>query len=314
LDDDSEHAGESASLARFWKPRHWPVWCLWLWMRLNALLPLGLSLAIHRLVGKALYRLLPKLRRVVHRNLEICFPDLDTAAVEALAKRHFEALGMSIAECAAGWFGPERPGRFDVLGVEHVRAAAALGRGVILFTGHFTPLEIMGHSFSGLGPRFAAMASHRSSPLLEEIQMRGRMKMADEMISSASVRSLLRSLKKGLVIWYAPDLAYPDGVLLPFFNVPAMTNTATSKIARVSGATVLPFSYRRLEHGARYEVRFYPPLDGFPSDDPVEDTRRLIPYLEQFIRLSPEQYHWIQKRFRWRPPELPDLYAKPPRS
>ena len=314
MDDDSEHAGESASLARFWKPRHWPVWCLWLWMRLNAALPLRLSLAIHRVVGKALYRLAPKMRRLVHRNLEICFPELDAAAVEALAKRHFEALGMSIAECAAGWFGPERPGRFDILGIEHLNAAVALGRGVIAYTGHFTTLEIMGQSFRGLAPRFAAMASHRSSPLLEEIQTRGRMRMADEMISSASVRSLLKALKKGSVIWYAPDLAYRDGVLVPFFNVPAMTNTATSKIARMSGATVLPFSYRRLERGARYEVHFFPPLAGFPSDDPVEDTRRLITYLEQFIRVCPEQYDWIQKRFRWRPPELPDLYARPSRS
>lgn len=283
-------------------------------MRLSAVLPLRLSLAIHRLIGKALYRISSKLRRLALRNLEICFPELDSAAVEALAKRHFEALGMSIAECAAGWFGPERPGRFDIVGLEHLNAAVALGRGVILYTGHFTPLEIMGQSFSGLAPRFAAMASHRSSPLLEEIQTRGRMRMADEMISSTSVRSLLKCLKRNSVIWYAPDLAYADGVLLPFFNVPAMTNTATSKIARMSGAAVLPFSYRRLERGARYEVRFYPPLAGFPSDDPVEDTRRLIPYLEQFIRACPEQYHWIQKRFRWRPPELPDLYASPPRS
>ncbi len=134
------------------------------------------------------------------------------------------------------------------------------------------------------------------------------------MISSESVRSMLRSLKKGFVIWYAPDLAYREGVLLPFFNVPAMTNTATAKIARLSGATVLPFQYRRLERAARYEIRFLPPLPGLPSDDPVEDTRRLTPYLEQFIRAAPEQYHWAQKRFRWRPPELPDLYASPPRS
>jgi KDO2-lipid IV(A) lauroyltransferase len=314
LDDDREHAGGSASLSRFWKPRHWPVWGLWLWMRLNAVLPLAFSLAIHRLVGKALYRLLPKVRRVVRRNLEICFPDLDPAAVEALAKRHFEALGMSIAECAAGWFGSNRPGRFDIVGLEHLNAAMALGRGVILYTGHFTPIEILAQPFRQLTPRFAAMASHRSSPLLEEIQTRGRLRMAHEMISSASVRSLLKCLKRDFVIWYAPDLAYPDGVLLPFFDVPAMTNTATSKIARMSGAAVLPFSYRRLERGARYELRFFPPLADFPSDDPVADTRRLTPYLEQFIRACPEQYHWMQKRFRWRPPELPDLYASPPRS
>jgi len=283
-------------------------------MRLNAALPLGLALAIHRLVGKALYRLAPKMRRVVRRNLEICFPELDPTAVEALAKRHFEALAMSIPECAAAWFGSERPGRFDVMGVEHLNAAVALGRGVILYTGHFTTLEICGQPFKRLVPRFAAMASHRSSALLEEIQTRGRLRMAHALISTDSVRSMLRGLKKGFVFWYAPDLAYRDGVLLPFFNVPAMTNVATAKIARLSGATVLPFAYRRLERGARYEIHFFPPLAGFPGDDPVGDTRRLTPYLEQFIRACPEQYQWIQKRFKDRPPELPNLYAGPPRS
>jgi KDO2-lipid IV(A) lauroyltransferase len=283
-------------------------------MRLNAALPLRLALALHRLLGKALYRLAPKMRRVVRRNLEICFPELEPAAVEALAKRHFEALAMSIAECAAAWFGSQRRGRFDVVGLEHLNAAAALGKGVILYTGHFTTLEICGQPFKRITPRFAAMFSHRSSPLLEEIQVRGRLRLAHEVISSDSVRSMLRSLKKGAVIWYAPDLMYRDGVLLPFFNELAMTNVATSKIARLSGAAVLPFSYRRLERGARYEIRFFPPLADFPSDDPVEDTRRLEPYLEQFIRACPEQYQWIQKRFKGRPPELPDLYATPPRS
>jgi KDO2-lipid IV(A) lauroyltransferase len=102
---------------------------------------------------------------------------------------------------------------------------------------------------------------------------------------------------------------YRDGVLIPFFHELAMTNVATSKLARLSGATVLPFAYRRLPRGARYELRFYAPLDDFPSDDPVADTRRLVTLLEQFIRACPEQYQWMQKRFKGRPPELPDLYA-----
>jgi KDO2-lipid IV(A) lauroyltransferase len=280
-------------------------------MRACAAVPLSFALAAHRLVGKVLYRGAPKLRRVVHRNLEICFPELDPDAREALARRHFEALAMSIAECAVAWFGPERDidGRFDILGLEHLHAAIADGKGVILYTGHFTTLEICGQPFKRLTPRFAAMFSHRSSPLLEEIQRRGRMQLAHEIISSDSVRSMLRALRSNAVIWYAPDLMYRDGVLIPFFHELAMTNVATSKLARLSGATVLPFAYRRLPRGARYELRFYAPLDDFPSDDPVADTRRLVTLLEQFIRACPEQYQWMQKRFKGRPPELPDLYA-----
>jgi len=282
-------------------------------MRLNAVLPLRVALAIHRPVGKALYRLFPKMRRVVHRNLEICFPDLDPAAVEKLAKRQFEALAMSIPECAAAWFGRDVPGRFKIIGVEHLNAAVARGKGALLYTGHFTPLDICGAAFRGLAPLYAAMISHRSSPVLDELQRRGRARNSHALIASDSVRSLLKFLKRNGVVWYAPDLVYREGALIPFFGEPAMTNVATSKIATVSGATVLPYQYRRIAD-ARYEIHIYPPLDGFPSDDPVDDTRRLVAFLERFIRDAPEQYQWIQKRFRWRPPELPDLYATPPRS
>jgi KDO2-lipid IV(A) lauroyltransferase len=280
-------------------------------MRLNAALPLRLALAIHRPVGKALYRLAPKMRRVVHRNLEICFPDLDSAAVEALARRQFEALAMSIPECAAAWLGPrDVPGRFDIVGAEHLNAAVARGKGALLYTGHFTPLDICGAKFKTLVPLYAAMVSQRSSPILDELQRRGRARNSHEIIASDSVRSLLKFLKRNGVVWYAPDLAYREGELLPFFGEPAMTNIATSKIARMSGAAVLPYQYRRIEGSARYEIRIYPPLDAFPSDDPVADTRRLAVFLEQFIRDAPEQYQWIHKRFRFRPPELPDPYAK----
>jgi KDO2-lipid IV(A) lauroyltransferase len=254
------------------------------------------------------------MRRVVHRNLEICFPDLDSAAVDALAKRQFEALAMSIPECAAAWLGRDVPGRFEIVGIEHLNAAVARGKGALLYTGHFTPLDICGAAFKKLVPLYAAMISHRSSPVLDELQRRGRARNSGALIASDSVRSLLKFLKRNGVVWYAPDLAYREGELIPFFGEPAMTNIATSKIASVSGATVLPYQYRRIEGSARYEIRIYAPLDGFPSNDPVDDTRRLVAFLEQFIRDAPEQYQWIHKRFRWRPPELPDLYATPRRS
>src|SRR5262249_12561860 len=202
----------------FWQPRHWPVWCLWLWMHLCAALPLGLALAVHRGIGKVFYRLAPKLRRVVRRNLELCFPELDASARDDLTKRHFEALARSIAECGAAWFGSEREGRFEIHGREHLDAAVARGKGVILYTGHFTTLEICGQPFKRITPRFDAMFSHRSSQLLEEIQNRGRLRLAHETISSDSVRSMLRSLKHNAAIWYAPDLVYRDGVLIPFFH------------------------------------------------------------------------------------------------
>jgi KDO2-lipid IV(A) lauroyltransferase len=283
-------------------------------MRLTAALPLGLALRVHERLGDLAYRLAKKQRRIVRRNLELCFPELGAAEVERLAKRHFEALGASVAESAAAWFAPDRrlAERFDIVGVEHLNAAMAAGRGVILFTGHFTPLEICGRPFKRLTPLFACMFSHRSNPLLDEIQRQGRLRSAHEAASSDDVRSLLKSLKRNAVIWYAPDQfhAGANAELVPFFQEPAMTNVATSRLARVSGAAVIPFSYRRLPGAARYELRFHAPLEGIPSNDPVGDTSRLFRLLEQFIRVCPEQYLWLHKKFKGRPAPLPDPYRR----
>jgi KDO2-lipid IV(A) lauroyltransferase len=299
---------------KYLAPSYWPVRLRWVWLHVSAALPLGAALWIHERFGRIVYRLAKRQRRVVRRNLELCFPELDPEAVEQLTRRHFEALGASVAESAAAWYTPDRrlKDRFDIVGVEHLQSALEAGRGVILFTGHFSTLEICGRPFKELTPLFACMFSHRSNPLLDEIQRRGRMRSAHEAVSSDDVRALVRVLKRNAVIWYAPDQYYggPNAVLIPFFREPAMTNVATSKLARVSGAAVVPFSFRRLPGEARYELRFHTPLEGVPSRDPAADTRRLVEVLEDFVRVCPEQYLWLHKRFKGRPAPWPDPYRK----
>jgi KDO2-lipid IV(A) lauroyltransferase len=304
-------SAERVSLAQFAAPRFWPMWLLVLGMRLSAALPLSWSLLVGRGIGRVLYRVARRQRRIAIRNLEICFPELSAAEVVAVARRHFESIGMWFAEASMAWFASSRrvEALFRIRGTEHLRAALAKGKGVILYTGHFTTLEICGRPFKNLVPHFACMFSHRGNPLLEAVQCRGREVIAHESIPSDNVRVMLRSLKNNAVVWYAPDQSYSYGRLVPFFHELAMTNVATSRLARLSGATVVPFSYRRVPGKARYELEFQAPLDDFPTNDPLADTERLVKVLEDFIRAAPDQYQWIHKKFKGRPAELPDLYA-----
>ena len=286
-------------------PRHWPTWALWLWMQLSARAPLGLTLAAHAGLGRLLYLLPSRARAIARLNIGLSFPDLSAAEVNQLARRHFAALGAAFAECAVAWFASDRhiEGHFEVIGLEHVHAALSAGKGAILFTGHFTGLEICGRPLKQRIERFACMYSHRSNPLMDEFQRRGRQRCAHESIPSDHVRALLGSLKRNSAVWYAPDQA-PLGssaALVPFFAEPAMMTTATSRLARISGAPVLPFSYRRIAGTSRYELRFRPPLTDFPGNDAAADTRRLAVLLEEFVCEAPEQYFWIQKKFRGRP-------------
>lgn len=308
------HLPPTVPLRRFAGVGYCGTWALWVWMRLIAALPLSASLAIHRGLGRALFHLSKRRRQIVYRNLEICFPELEDQARWTLARRAFESLGASFAESSSAWFAPYRlrRDRYRIVGLEHVLRALEHGKGVILYTGHFTPLEICGRPLKALIPRFACMFSRRSNKLLEQIQLRGRMRIAHELIPSDNIRLLLKCLRGNAAVWYAPDQAdVANGELLPFFDEPAMTSTATARIARISGATVIPFSYRRLPGELRYELVFHAPPADLPSGDCVADTRQLVHELEQFIRQSPEQYLWMHRRFKGRPAGFGDPYAAP---
>lgn len=299
-------------------PRYWATWLLVAWMRAAACLPTRANLKTHKLLGRLAGRFfLARRARVVRRNLELCFPELAADEVDDLVRRHFEALAACIGEAAAAWFGPHDRLRamLEVEGCKHLDAAIAEGRGVLLYTGHFTPLEITGPLLAGLTDRFAFVFNSRRNRVLDAIQWRGRARAASRFFPKDDARALLRGLRRNAVVWYAADEADTSshGALVPFFGVPAMTNTAVSRIARLSGARVLPFSFRRRADDAGYVLAFEPPLASFPSCDAVADTRRLVERLELAIRRAPEQYMWAQKKFRGRPPPLRDVYAQPAR-
>ena len=295
-------------------PRYWPTWLFVAWLWLAARLPHRWMLALHMGLGRLMGRLLHGPSRIVRRNLELCFPGLAADAREKLLMEHFAALGAAVGETGVAWFGNEqRVLRLcRITGHEHLLDALGRGKGVLLYTGHFTGIEICGLMLKLCVPRLAFMFSHRGNALLDRFQARGRARATRVSFSTDDVRSLLRALRQNCAIWYAPDRVYhgPGSRLIPFFGVPAMTHTATSRIARLSGAAVVPFSYRRLPEGAGYALDFLPALEDFPSDDDEFDTDRLVAVLEELIGRCPEQYLWTHRKFRDRPPPYPDAYRR----
>ena len=117
-------------------------------------------------------------------------------------------------------------------------------------------------------------------------------------------------LKNGKAIWYAPDQNYgaEHSVFVNFFNIPAATITATSRLASMNNSPVIPFSHQRSADNKSYTLRLQPPLENFPSDDVVNDTQRINNILEKEIEKMPEQYLWSHRRFKTRPGNMPSLY------
>lgn len=305
---------EKVPLHRFLAPRYWPVWLALAVMRLLAALPFGAQRVVGDMLGRLAYMVAGKRRQIAARNLELAFPELDPDGRRALLLRHFESLGMSVIETALCWWASdERIDRLaEVRGLEHVEAALAAGHGAIMLTGHFTTLDLGGRFLTRKAPVSAMYRPHRN-PLFEEIMRRGRERSAKEAFAKQDVRAMIRGLRTNHLIWYAPDQAHKRGkysAAVPFFGVPSPTNTATATFARLGNAPVVPFFPVRLPGRAGYRLDILPPLEGFPGDDPIADAARINRLLEERIRLCPEQYLWVHRRFKPAGAEGADHYGK----
>ncbi len=269
-------------------------------MRAGAALPVGARLAFARALGRLAMAAQPERREIARRNLELCFPSLDETARATLLRRHFDSAGMAFFEMSRAWWTTDS----DLTlakpeGLEHLDAAAAGGRGVILLAGHFTTIEIGAAMLARLRP-IDAMYRRFDNPLFDEIMRRGRAAIAGEVMQRDNVRRTLRALSDGRVVLYMPDQADlgSSSVIAPFFGIPAPTGTATARLARLAGAAVVPFVPVRTPDARSYRLVLRPPLKNFPSDDAVADAARVNAEIEAQVREAPEQYLWVHRRFK----------------
>lgn len=303
---------DQQSFVEFLLPRYWPTWMGLGLMRLFVLLPFRMQLACGRMLGRIACGTLTRRRRIAEKNLKLCFPGLSAAERRRLLIEHFESLGQGVFETAFTWWAPDRrlEGLGQVEGLEHLARARAKGQGVILLSAHFTTLEI-GCRLLLLREPFHPMYRRHENPLFEKVMRQSRERLSDNPIRRDDVRALLRSLRDGHAVWYAPDQAYrgKHAAAVPFFGVPAATNLATSRLARTSGAPVLPFFSLRLP-GGRYRLIIRAPLENFPSEDASADAARVNKIIEQTVREAPAQYLWVHRRFKAVQPDAPDPYAE----
>ena len=288
-------------------PRHWPAWVGIGIAALLARLPWSLQRVLGRGIGRLLMVLFGSRRRAAARNLALCFPELDADAQAALLRRSFEELGIGLFEFARAWWGSVEPmrGKVTVEGLEHLQAARAGGRGVIIISGHFVTLELAARLMCDHAP-LAGMYRPHDGAVMEWAVLRGRLRYATAMFTREELRPALRHLKQGGLLWFAPDqdTRRGDSVFVPFFGRPAYSLTSTHQLARLSGAAVLGFAHVRHDDGS-YTLRLTPAFEDFPSADATADTARVMAAIETMIRAAPTQYLWIHRRFK-RQPDQPD--------
>ncbi len=307
-------AEDSHPLYRFWQPRYWGIWLFVGLLRINSLLPYRLQMAEGRALGRLLYHLLRNRRRVAAANLALCFPDVTPAERQKLLRGHFASLGMTVIEHALAWWASDALVRrlVDLRGAENLERAMAGGRGVILLTGHFGAQEFSGRAFALSCPTAAGFYRPSRNPLVDELFKRVRQRSAPVLIPKDALRRVVRTLRGGMPVWYAPDQSYrrAQSALIPFFGEPAMTSTGLSELVRLGKAAVVPLFPTRLPDGRGYLLDILPALENFPGASPEDDARRVNAILEEHIRKVPEQYYWLHRRFKGRPEGYPDPYSR----
>lgn len=291
----------------FLSPKYWPTWLALGIVRLITFLPLPVLAIMGEGLGAAAYYLGRSRRDIALKNIRTCFPEWSLSECKRVNRAHFGLVGQSVFTVPANmWIGANRfRKRVEITERTHYDRALSEGRNIILLAPHFVALDVGGFAVSQERPAIT-MYQYAKNALMDEIVKRGRGRYDGTLIErKAPLRQVIKAIRKGDPFYYLPDQdAGRKGVFVPFFNTLASTVPALGKFAKLSNAVVIPIQTRIKPKGQGYEVRFGKPLEDYPSGDDLVDTATMNKAIENMVREMPEQYFWVHKRFKTRPPEM----------
>ena len=265
-------------------------------------LPPTIAFELGKFSGRRLPSISRRRRSIALRNMQLCMPELTPNQRESLMRRNLQYMGRAGAETALAWFGgkgvDEIPCR--VIGIEHLQAAQADGRPVILLSGHFLCVELAARLIGQQVDMAVIYKPLRKKPLMDRIMLRSRQRTLVDALPRNDLRGIIRTLKKGIPVWYAGDQHYgiKNSVIAPFMGVPAATVTGLTRLTRMTKARVVPIFFHVNSAGDGYEVTFEPALQGFPTRSDQLDAQWMNGVIERGIRANPDQYFWVHRRFK----------------
>ncbi len=293
-------------LKQYSSPKYWPTWLGLVILRGLSYLPLPILALLGYMVGTLFFLLHFSRRRIAHKNISLCFPELTSSQQYWINYRHFCYLGQAgVCTSMNFWISPKRFDRLvSIKGREHYDQALEDGKSIILLCPHFIAIEIAGLALQRERP-MAGMYQYMKNELLNTIVLQGRQRFCPEPFMferKDPLRSLLRILLKGYPLSYSPDQdAMRKGVFVPFFNTLASTTPALSKFVQTTKAVVIPCRNRMLPWGQGYEVILGAEIENIYTGDEEADTTTMNRAIEAMVRECPEQYLWVHKRYKSRP-------------
>lgn len=297
---------------KYLHPRYWLTWFGLGFLYLINKLPYPQQLAVGRGIGWIGFYILKRFRTIARINLARCFPNRSPNEREQLLKKQFASLGMGIVESTMAWWTPIEKllPLLHIQGKEHLEAALAQKKGVLLLSAHFSSLELCGHLFAASYP--IKVVYREQTNLLCNTLLKGNRHIQQmQSIPRSGIRAIIHALQNKQIVWYAYDQDYgpKHSVFAPFFGVAAATITTPQRYAQLTSAQTLTAFYRRLPNAAGYQITLCPLPENFAQLNKRDAATLLNQAFEKAIHQAPEQYFWIHRRFKTRPDAQPNFYS-----
>ncbi len=275
-------------------------------------LPFPVIYALSAVLGESLFWLFKSRRHICLTNLRLCFPQMSKQQRLRIGRRHFRLLVCSLLSVGVVWWGSSKRLRrvVKIKGNEHLDQAQQTGQNVILLAPHFVALDAGGIALS-LDRALTSMYQTNKNPVFDRLAINQRGRFGIDLFDrKAPLTSLIRQIRSGKPFYYLPDqnAGAKHGIFAPFFGVQASTFPMLGKMTKAGKAIVIPCSSQILPWGRGIETTLYPPLQGFPQGDSLEDTTRMNQEVERLAEMLPDDYLWSHKRFKRRPEGETSVY------
>jgi KDO2-lipid IV(A) lauroyltransferase len=290
---------------------------VWLFVSGLRVLPRGMARWVGALIGRISYLVLSRLRQVGQLNLALAYPEMSAEERDGILRREYRNLGWLLAEfCQMRGYSPERASEFiRYEGLENFKRAQAKGQGVLVLTGHLGAWELSSFYHSLMGMPMGMVIRRLDNPLVDAYVNRIRCLHGNRVIHKDDfARGLIASMRAGETVGILMDtnMTPPQGVFVPFFDVAACTASGMARVAQKTGAAVVPGFLLWEESEQRYVLRFGQEIamvaTGNAEEDSVANTALFTSVLERYIRLYPDQWLWMHRRWKTRPAGETGIY------
>lgn len=297
----------------FLRPKYWRTWALIVCCAVLSIFSAWLRAKLGDTIAPILLWRNAKQKRIALTNISLCYPKLTELEKHELLRKNARIFTHLVLGYGQLLFRSSHSLRkqFDIDGLNIVQKAVAEGNNIILLTPHAMAMEYAGQCLSTEHDITGVVRLHNDNPLMDWIVTRLRSRYEGTVFSKdADMLPLIRAVRAGSWFYYLPDedRGEQNFIFVPFFGVPKATQPSLGRLAKACNAAVIPTMSAYSPTMRRFSIKFFAPIEKFPSRDAQHDVEKMNKAIENIVDHDPAQYMWTNKIFRTRPEGEPEFY------